>query len=242
MRYGIISDIHGNLEALEAVWSNLQEEDIQRIFFLGDIVGYGPDPNRCIEKIREIAHALIAGNHDHAVVGLTDIKYFNPYARKAIEWTITEMTEENLAYLRSLPLLLQADGMTLVHSSPKEPKEWYYIATLNEAEENLDYFSDPTCLIGHSHQPFVVVCDIHKRCFVEQGPIIQLKDEYRYIINAGSVGQPRDGDPRACYVIIDKDKKEIRFNRITYDYRITQDKMRRAGLSRFLIERLAVGK
>ena len=242
MRYAIISDIHGNLEALEAVWYDLQKENVQRIFSLGDIVGYGPDPNLCIKKIKEIAHASIAGNHDHAVLGLTDIEYFNPYAREAIEWTITEITEENREYLKILPLTIQVDGMTLVHSSPKEPKEWHYIDTLSEAEENLDYFSDQICLIGHSHQPFVVVCDSAKRCFVENGYAIQLKDEHRCIINVGSVGQPRDGDPRACYIIIDKGAKEAQFKRVSYGYRITQEKMKRAGLPKFLIERLAVGR
>lgn len=240
MRYAIISDVHSNLEALEVVLFELEKESPDQTLFLGDIVGYGPDPNECINKIKEVADIVLIGNHDHAAIGLTDISYFNPYAREAIEWTIGELTEERKTYLSHLPFTESIDDMFLVHSTPKRPKDWNYIFTLEDVIENFEYFSQRVCFIGHSHVSVIITMDNSGRLDVLKDEVTIEKD-HRYIINVGSVGQPRDGNPDAAYVIFDKGRSSVSIRRVSYNYRKTQEKMKKAGLPDYLIERLAKG-
>lgn len=239
-QFAVISDVHGNMEALEAVLKDAKARSCREILFLGDAVGYGPNPNECVALLGEACRVLLAGNHDWAVLGLTDVAYFNEHARAAVHWTREVLTEESAAALRAFPLTkkMRPTNSILVHATPKEPEAWHYLLSLWDAEVNFHYFDERICFLGHSHHPFVI-----ER--TPSGEMITYRKEAtlrksgRYIINAGSVGQPRDRDPRACYVIVNGDALE--FVRVKYDIRKTQGKMYEAGLPQPLIERLAQG-
>ena len=241
MRYAVISDVHANVDALDAVLGDIDKRNIGDIIFLGDAVGYGPNPNESIERIHERCKFSVAGNHDWGSLGLTDIGYFNAHARVSIEWTIGVLANENKKMLGSLPLKreLRGGNMLLVHSTPKEPAEWHYLLTLWDAELNFQYFDRRVCLLGHSHQPFIIE-RVPSGDLITYKDSMKMKNSGRYIINAGSVGQPRDGDPRACYVVIDDENVEI--VRIPYDIARVQNKMRKEHLPEPLIERLAAGR
>lgn len=241
MRYAILSDVHSNIEALEAVLRNVDKRKVKEVLFLGDAVGYGPNPNECIELLMARCKILLAGNHDWGVLGLTDINYFNEYARAAIEWTKQVITEGNRKTLRSLPVKNESnkEDMTLVHSTPKEPEEWHYLLTLWDAEINFHYFDNKFCFLGHSHYPFVIEKLPSGELVAYKEAAVMGKTE-RYIMSVGSVGQPRDGDPRACYAIVNDEKMEI--IRVPYDIEAVQKKMIKEGLPLFLSERLSRGR
>lgn len=242
MRYIIISDIHGNIEALKSVLTIADEHPDAHIVSLGDIVGYGADPGACLSIVQGIARISLAGNHDHAAVGLTDIRYFNTYAREAVLWTSGQLTENERGYLRGLPLFKRAEGAYfLVHSSPDSPEEWRYIITLSDAQESFPAFEEPLCFVGHSHSPMVFGIAPNGRCHREYRETISLKEGYRYIVNVGSVGQPRDGDWRACIVVYDDQAKTIEYKRLEYDLPSAQKKIIDAGLPSFLARRLQQG-
>ncbi|MEK6691724.1 MAG: metallophosphoesterase family protein [Nitrospirota bacterium] len=243
MRYAIVSDIHSNLEAFNIVLFELEGESPDQVLCLGDIVGYGPDPNECITKIRETANIVIVGNHDHAAIGLTDISYFNPYARDAIEWTMGELSEKEKGYLKQLPFNTEItkDDLFLVHSTPKRPQNWNYIFTVEDAIENFRYFTQRICFIGHSHVPVIIKMDNSGGIEIISEEAI-IDEEHRYIINVGSVGQPRDGNADAAYAIFDKERSTVKIKRVSYNYKKTQEKMKKAGISDYLIDRIALGR
>lgn len=240
MRYAVISDVHGNIEALKAVLEDIKKKKVTDILFLGDAVGYGPDPDECVEVLNSECKVLLAGNHDWAVLGLTDIEYFNPYARAGVLWTRETMEKDNISILKSLPISEEIEDkkIFLVHSTPKEPTQWHYLLTLWDAEINFHYFDNMICFLGHSHRPFIIerLPSGEMRTYRNE---VQIGDAERYIINVGSVGQPRDGDPRACYAVVDD--KSVKLCRVEYDIEKTQNKMRMYGLPLPLIERLARG-
>ncbi len=240
MRYAVISDVHGNLEALKTVLKDIKKKKITDILFLGDAVGYGPDPDECIAILNSECKTLLAGNHDWAVLGLTDIDFFNPYAKAAILWTREKISKENLAILKTFLISKEIEDkkIFLVHSTPKEPKQWHYLLTLWDAEVNFHYFDNKICLLGHSHQPFIIERMPSGEMSTYRNEA-KIGDTERYIINVGSVGQPRDGDPRACYAIIDD--TSVKLYRVEYDIEKTQSKMRMYGLPLPLIERLSRG-
>ena len=238
--YAVISDVHSNLEALEAVLRDIKSRGIGEIFFLGDAVGYGPDPDRCVEILAEECKILLAGNHDWGVCGLTDVDAFNENARVAIMLTKTVIGPAHLAALGALPVRvdLKERDITLVHATPWEPEKWHYLLHLAEAELNFNNFGTAVCFIGHSHSPVI----IEKRRsgeLVSSRTAAEMSAGARCIVNVGSVGQPRDGDPRACYALVDG--RGVKFVRVSYGLETTQEKMRRAGFPAFLIERLAFG-
>lgn len=239
-QYAVISDIHSNLEALRAVLEDIDRRDIERILFLGDVVGYGPDPGECINLVKKRCFHSVAGNHDWAVIGYTPTDYFNYNARIAIEWTRDQLSDEDLEFLQSLSIVkvMDSESLFLVHASPRQPDAWNYILTLYDAEVNFQYFKERICLIGHSHVPFIIERLPSGEIVIHRDEIA-LKDSCRYIINVGSVGQPRDGNPKAAYGIITGESARI--VRVDYDISSTQEKMRRAGLPEFLIERLEKG-
>src|SRR5512143_189026 len=158
MRYAILSDVHANLEALEVVLKDVKEKGIDDILFLGDAVGYGPNPNECVELLKKTCKTLLAGNHDWAAIGLTDIQYFNEYAKAAILWTREILTPESRRFIETSPVTkhIKKENMLRVHSTPKEPEAWHYLLTLWDAEINSHYFNHRACIIGHSHLPFVI--------------------------------------------------------------------------------------
>ncbi|MDO8281505.1 MAG: metallophosphoesterase family protein [Thermodesulfovibrionia bacterium] len=241
MRYALISDVHSNLEALNAVIEKVKADKVDKVIILGDIVGYGPDPNECIDTLRKFADILIAGNHDHGAVGMTDISCFNNHAKAAIQWTTGVLSEENKAFLSSLPLTstIKSRSIYLVHSSPKEPEEWEYLQKAKDADANFKFFSETNCFIGHTHKPAIIEMAPGGKITIYPGHS-EIKPGCRYIINAGSVGQPRDGNPDASYAIFDTDSVTIK--RAAYDILLTQKKMKDAGLPSYLIDRLSEGR
>jgi diadenosine tetraphosphatase ApaH/serine/threonine PP2A family protein phosphatase len=243
MKNIVFSDVHGNLEALYAALRFIERYPDAKIYSLGDIVGYGANPKECLSEVRKIAHISLAGNHDHAVIGLTTIKHFNPYARAAVIWTADFLDEQDKKYLSGLPLYKKSKKKAFwVHSSPLNPSQWNYIMSIDDAKRNFTGFKEPLCFIGHSHSPMVIVLSPDSKLFFDKNEIIQIKPENRYIINVGSIGQPRDGDWRACLILYDDETQIIKFIRLEYDLSTTQTKIIQAGLPDFLAERLLYGR
>jgi diadenosine tetraphosphatase ApaH/serine/threonine PP2A family protein phosphatase len=236
----ILSDIHGNLEALEAVLERLDRLGIKEQVCLGDLVGYGPDPGPCIERARDVFRAIVAGNHDYAAAGLEDLNYFNPIAKQAMQWTMRKLGPEEKDYLGRLPLLRHIESCTLVHSTPRRPRIWDYVMTIDDALRQKDGFQNQICFIGHSHVPFFFEYSPHGHAIPEL-PHLILEPDRRYLVNVGSVGQPRDGDPRACFCVYDLDEATLRMERVPYPVEIIQEKIIKAGLPSYLAQRLALG-
>lgn len=243
MKTALISDLHGNLEALEAVLLDVKEKAVNEIVCLGDLVGYGANPNECIEIVREVAGAVIAGNHDWAVLGKTDYSNFNPVARSAVEWTKKNTKPKNLEYLDRLELVArhEAESLLFVHSTPHNPQDWNYLFDLIDFRDQLQYFTERVCLIGHSHEPLFVQAFDASVKLVEENPL-KFEKGARYIINVGSVGQPRDLDPRASYTLFDSGSGTAEIVRVSYDIAKAQSKILQAGLPEFLALRLARGQ
>jgi len=245
MRYLIISDIHANLAAFQAVLSDA-EGQYDKVWCLGDMVGYGPDPNECIELLSELDHLCIAGNHDWAVLGKLDVDDFNPDARHVSLWTRTVLTERNRQFLQELPIaLIEEEQFTLVHGSPRHPI-WEYILYPAVAQINFDHFSTRYCLVGHTHSPVIFHAPDNPGglCQAEvpsanNGP--SSLTSHRLILNPGSVGQPRDGDPRASYGILNLDDFTFEYRRIPYPIAETQQRMEQLGFPSRLVNRLSFG-
>jgi diadenosine tetraphosphatase ApaH/serine/threonine PP2A family protein phosphatase len=242
MRFAILADIHSNLAAFEAVLRDADSRGgFDKIWCLGDMVGYGPDPNECVERLREFEHVCIAGNHDWAAIGKMDTFEFNPVAAVAAHWTAKVLSDNSKEYLLGLPLTLHEDGFTLAHGSPREPI-WEYLLSTRAAQENFAYFETPYCLVGHSHIPLIFELQDDEAVYRDLGEGEIKPAENRMIINPGGVGQPRDGDPRASYAIYDNESLTVSHYRVEYDIEATQKKMAGAGLPEPLIRRLTFGR
>ena len=242
MRYAIISDIHGNLEAFQAVLDALSEEDIDTYLSVGDCIGYGANPKECIELLRSLnPEVLIAGNHEWGVLGLKEADYFNELAQYAISWTRKILDKDEIEYLKSFSLVYEDDKMTLVHGTLNMPEEFYYILDTDDAEAAMGRMRNSLCFVGHSHVPGVFASNHHKVEILESQSI-RLEYERKYIINAGSVGQPRDGDPRASYVVYDTENPTLEIRRVEYDVKKAQGKILKAGLPTRLADRLSEGR
>jgi len=242
MRYAFFSDVHANLEALQAVILDFRKEKIDRIFFLGDAVGYGPNPNECVELIDQIAEVKLMGNHDYAALGLMNTEYFNQYATESIDWTKQSLKEKTIEIMSNFGLTAEVDHIFIAHSSPKEPDRWHYILDMDDVKENYDYFKNQMCLVGHTHRPFIVALNEDGNCAISHRQEEKIYPNRRYLINIGSVGQPRDGDPRSCYLIYDDKEQLVKSKRVAYDLSNTQKRMAENGLPEYLIERLAIGR
>ena len=242
MRALILSDIHANLEALEAVVAHAQTcGGFDVIWCLGDTVGYGPDPGPCIDRIREFDLVAVAGNHDHAAIGLIDASDFNESAKIAANWTANQLDHEQKEFLASLPLVAVQDTFTLVHGSLRAPIE-EYLLDRNSAMGTLAILETQYCLVGHSHIPFrclEIDGDVDFYDFTED-ELIEMTNN-RQIVNPGGVGQPRDRNPRSSYAIYDSTENNLVRHRVDYDILKTQRKMVAADLPSRLIERLGHG-
>jgi predicted phosphodiesterase len=243
MRFLIVSDIHSNLEALQSVIKDARNsQGFDQIWHLGDVVGYGPDPEACIDLLREYDHVGVAGNHDWAVLGKIDVETFNTHAATAARWTMGRLKDDHVDYLNGLPLRFQADDFTAVHASPRDPTREYVISKA-VAAANFDYFHTERCLVGHSHVPFLCKFEgLEPEFFALPTDTPVPLGAERYIINPGSVGQPRDGLATASYCIYDSEADAITHRRVGYDIAATQQKMRQSGMSSYLIDRLAEGR
>jgi predicted phosphodiesterase len=242
MRCAIIGDIHANLAAFRAVLNDLEKKGgFDKIWCLGDTVGYGPEPHACIELLKRYSHICVAGNHDWAAIGTIDTSDFNEDAALANKWTGGQLVTSDKTYIDSLQLKVVDNNFTFVHGSPREPI-WEYLLSIKSASDNFDFFETTVCLVGHSHIPLVFENNDGKVTLQEldHGTEVHL-GKNRLIINPGSVGQPRDHDPRASYAIYDDKSETIYHYRIEYDIKATQKQMVESGLPEFLIQRLNNG-
>lgn len=243
MRIAILADIHANLAAFTAVLRDCEQRGgVDEYWFLGDLVNYGPDPEKCIELMRRLKHCAVAGNHDLAAVGKLSTRFFNPDAATAMEWTIKQLNPQDAGFLAGLEPAQERGDFTLVHGSPRDPVG-EYLKSKGQAEENFGYFRSRYCFIGHSHEPLIFrLGEDGNTSYVNftEG-IGQVIGDFRLIINPGSVGQPRDGDPRASYAMLDIETSMIKLYRVAYDIGATQIKMVRANLPMRLVARLEKG-
>jgi diadenosine tetraphosphatase ApaH/serine/threonine PP2A family protein phosphatase len=243
MIYGVISDIHANLEAMEAVLAELRGCD--GFLCLGDIVGYGADPSACIERVRELPGLVcVAGNHDLAALNQHDREWFNPFARAAIEWTAGQLTPDDESYLAALPRSVRVEDATLVHGSL--PEEMAYITSPGEARVCFDAMPSTLAFIGHTHvaEYYTAVEDgvLPRQASMWSGGAVSLESKHRYILNPGAVGQPRDANPEASFALWDAAAQTVEIKRVGYDVERAQGKMENAGLPAYLVQRLAVGR
>lgn len=239
MRYGIFGDVHSNLAALEAVLETLAGARVERFLCLGDIVGYGADAQACVARVRELGPTLVGGNHDWAVAGRLSLEFFNAPARAAIVWTRKVLSRRDIAWLGSLELSTTVDGITLAHSTVHDPGVFDYLQTPYDAYLSFQSLATPHAFVGHSHIPITffdgttITYSVRERIELEG---------HRTISNVGSVGQPRDEDPRAACGILDTDTKVLEILRAPYDVEATAGRIRAAGLPALLAERLRLGR
>ena len=244
MRIVIVADTHSNLEAFEAVLAHASGGGpIERLWCLGDIVGYAADPGPCVALLRRYPHAAVIGNHDLAAIGALSTDDFNPMAARAAARTGEHLSAEEHRYLSSLPFVLVEEDFTLVHGSLRSP-EWGYLLSAEAAEDHFRLQETAYGLVGHSHVPFVA--KEHEgspptMVPLQDGNVLEL-DQDRLIINPGGVGQPRDGDPRASYAVYDSEGRTLVLHRVEYDLGTAQRKIREAGLPSYLADRLADGR
>jgi predicted phosphodiesterase len=232
MKIAIISDIHGNSEALQSVLTHIDDLGIAHTICLGDIVGYGASPNECVALLREQNITCLAGNHDKAVLGELSIDDFSAMAKAGVLWTRSVISEENKKFLSGLEYQIELYNALFVHSSPDKPQDFRYLLSYGHAIESFKHLTAMLCFIGHTHRPVT---------FCEDGISTVISPDKKYIVNVGSVGQPRDGDRRACFVAFDTDQYKIEHVRVEYDIDVTRKKIIEAGLPQKLAERLLVG-
>jgi predicted phosphodiesterase len=245
MKIAVISDVHSNLEALTSVLEDINTRGADQVWCLGDVVGYNADPDRCCEIIEEKCSITIMGNHDSAVIGNIEPYHFNRVAKEAVMWARTVLTHSNMNFLKSLKSAVVFNGSVLiVHGSPSDPDR--YILSEEAAKSEIMYMirnlNRNVCFFGHTHFPVAYEIDPDGIFSVYRGEgSITLKEKSRYLLNPGSTGQPRDGDPRASYILFDRKEMVVTWIRVPYDIRTCQEKITRAGLPPFLAERLEGG-
>ena len=242
MRVAVISDIHANLHALEAVLAALEDEPHDAVWCLGDLVGYGPRPNECCALVRDRADLCLVGNHDLVVLGSLSADDFNPEAAAAAQWTSAELSADSRTLLSSLSPTAETEGVQLFHASARDPV-WEYVLTFDSALASLELTTAPLLLVGHSHVALALLLDEEGL----SGGVAAADDEAdlsagRWLLNPGAVGQPRDGDPRAAYLLLDLESRSARFRRVPYSVEMTQEEMRERGLPETLAARLAFGQ
>ncbi|MCI0342371.1 MAG: metallophosphatase family protein [Planctomycetales bacterium] len=241
MRYGILGDIHSNFEALDTVIRELRKERVDRWISVGDVVGYGADPARCVDVVRELKCTVVAGNHDYAVCDRLNVDFFNAYAREAVLWTRKVLSREQMQFLEDLELISVLDGeVTVVHGSLNFPEMFDYIQTSYDAHLSLQALTTPVCFLGHSHVPVTFLQG--QTVSYTLDPVIRLRDGERALVNVGSVGQPRDEDPRAAYAVYDSKTRTVEVKRIEYDVEAAGRKILDAGLPEILAERIKYGR
>lgn len=243
MRYLLISDIHGNLEALEAVLEFADRFQPYQLLCLGDIVGYGADPKACLDLMSEKANLILAGNHDLVVSGLISANGFNPIAQQSLRWTTAVLDGEDKEMLSSFPLQYIDGDYCFTHASPLEPMCFHYVRTLEDVEEVMSAIGQRFCFIGHTHLPVIVRKHIKKGTMeILRETRTQLDDQYSYFVNVGSIGQPRDSNPDSCVVMFDEEYETIEFIRIPYDITTSRSKIISEGLPSYLAERLTLAR
>lgn len=240
MKFAILSDIHANLEAFKTVLQDAENEKCTRYVCLGDVVGYNANPKECLDIVREMNMPCVKGNHDEYASDDMDLEGFNPHATQAIHWTREQLSEEDREWLKNLKYFRLVASFSIVHATLDAPKRWGYVFDKLAAASSFTYQNTRVCFHGHTHVPVAFICDSvvrggsYSKFTVEPGK--------KYFINVGSVGQPRDGNPKASYAIYDLTDNSIELRRLDYDIELAQKKIRDAGLPERLAERLAVGR
>ena len=245
MKIGIRGDIHANAEALRAVVTALQREQIDVWVQVGDIVGYGPEPSACIDIVRELGCVTCLGNHDAAVLGRLDTSYFNNFARAAIHWTAPQLRPSDYEFLNNLELVVKRPEFTVVHGTLHMPEQFGYVISVVEAMDSLEQQETRLCFVGHSHVPAIYLRRADNPRDIHVVPHAEAEISYRgferVLMNVGSVGQPRDEDPRAAYGLVDTDLEIASIRRVHYDIEGVQKKILAAGLPEVLANRLSLG-
>ncbi|MGE5197069.1 MAG: metallophosphoesterase family protein [Deltaproteobacteria bacterium] len=242
MRYGIFSDVHSNLEALDAVIAAYKKESIDQYLCVGDVVGYGADPRECIDKVKAIALFTVAGNHDWAATGLFPAEYFNQAASEAIAWTKRNLNTQCWGFLESLQVIFKNRDLTLVHGTLHEPEDFHYMTDTLAARHSFGLMEGNICFVGHSHMPGVFIRDLSGRISYKEKQSLMVEKGNLYIVNVGSVGQPRDLNPDAAYCVYDTEENNIEIKRVKYDTGSARKKIIDAGLPGFLGDRLLSGR
>jgi len=240
MKYGIIADIHGNLEAFEAVIEALLRDKINDCVCVGDIVGYGANPAECIKLVQKAASSIVCGNHDEGAAGWMDMAYFNKTAREAIEWTRRILSKEDILFLQKLGLTCKNRIFTLAHGTLDCPEAFHYMFDEDVARRTFDLMDNRVCFVGHTHKPRIFSQRNNKITLINKNKAKISKNE-KIIVDVGSVGQPRDGDSRASYCVYDTKSGLIELKRCEYNVDKAGEKIVKAGLPLFLAERLTVG-
>ena len=239
--FAILGDIHANLDALNVVLDDCRAQGVTDFLCTGDVVGYNACPHECLKIVRELGCPIVMGNHDHYVSSRQNLDDFNPHAAAVIEWTRKQLSMEEIYFLRNLPFAKTALGITLVHATMDNPEGFGYVFDHLQAESHFCHQVTPLCFHGHTHCPMIYEKQIGGVYRIDAQDF-KLPIGRKYFINVGSVGQPRDGDPRASYVIYDPKSRCVRFRRLEYDVQAAQARVRAAGLPERLAERLALGQ
>jgi predicted phosphodiesterase len=240
MKYAIIADVHANLEALKVVLNDAQEQQCTHYACLGDVVGYNANPKECLDLIRTMAMPCVKGNHDEYCSVNATLEGFNPHAAEAVNWTRQQLAEEDAQWLRDLRYIRLVSNFAIVHATLDGPQRWGYVFDKLAAAASFTYQNTSICFFGHTHVPVAFVKDSQ----VRGGTYSKFKIEIgkKYFVNVGSVGQPRDGNPKSAYVIYDLNDATIELRRLDYDIALAQAKIRAAGLPERLADRLSYGK
>ncbi|MFH1373473.1 MAG: metallophosphoesterase family protein [bacterium] len=242
MKLALISDIHGNLEAFTAVLEDIEKKSADRIHCLGDVVGYGSEPGACLQLVADTCEFKLMGNHEHVILGLDQPDNYTHIARISAAWTRKQLSDRALSIIAEFRIDHHDDEFYLVHASPDQPDRWHYVLTPEEAAGAFVKLNERLCFYGHSHVPMIFTESPGTMPRRRVGHTFLPDPDSRYLINVGSVGQPRDNDPRACYVIYDTDEDDVTYCRVDYDIESAQSKMAQAQLPDMLIDRLAVGR
>jgi diadenosine tetraphosphatase ApaH/serine/threonine PP2A family protein phosphatase len=243
MRYAILGDIHANLTALEAVLADVRETGVDRIVSVGDVVGYGAAASEVIQLLRELQIAVVKGNHDAACIGELDTTFFNPHARAAVEWTRERLSDDEASWLRGLPLVMHLEHCSVAHGTYATPERFDYVLSTEDADASLDQQPLPVCFVGHTHVPVTILrlAESPTRTSYTMDDEVDLSEATRALINAGSVGQPRDEDSRAAWGLFDAEAQRFEMKRVTYDIGVEAQRIRAQGLPAFLADRLYLG-
>lgn len=240
-RFAILGDIHANLDALNAVLDDCRAQGVTDFLCTGDVVGYNACPRECLKIVRDLGCPVVMGNHDHYVSSRQNLADFNPHAAAVIEWTRKQLAVDDIYFLRDLPFVKTTMGITLVHATMDSPESFGYVFDHLQAEAHFAHQMTPLCFHGHTHCPLIYEKQLSAVYRIDSSEYT-LHLGRKYFVNVGSVGQPRDGDPRAAYVIYDPKSKALAFRRLEYDVAAAQERIRKAELPERLAARLAIGR
>ena len=239
-KLAVFGDVHGNWEAFSVVLKDAEKHGVDGYVCVGDVVGYNANPAECLNKVRELGCITVRGNHDHYCSHDECLDDFHPLAANVIDWTRHQLDDDQIAYLKGLKLVQRVQGFSVVHSTLDMPEKWGYVFDTLEADANFNYQTTSVCFHGHTHVP--VIFEKSGRVVRSSSPKFKIALGKKYFINVGSVGQPRDNDPRCSYVIYDLGTKDVEFRRLKYDVKTAQAKIRKVGLPERLAKRLELGK